>query len=61
MRVKFRSGNFVLVAGDSGEDYWVDLARGSCPCKWGTYRLSHKEKKQCKHFELAKKVSVLDL
>lgn len=58
MKVKEVNGNHILIEGDSGFDYDVDLRKG-CPCRWGTYILSHPEKAVCKHYRLAKHLSLM--
>lgn len=50
-----------LIQGDSGQTYDVDLRRESCPCRWGTFRLSRPEKKECKHLALAKHYALMRL
>lgn len=59
MRVKALSEGYAVVEGDSGNDYNPSLKSNSCDCRWGLMRLSHPERKPCKHLKLIQGLSLL--
>ena len=61
MRVKALGSGFALVEGDHVQDYNVCLRLDSCDCRAGTMRLSHPERKECKHLRLAKSAALVRL